>query len=173
MKPNIYNKNKKCIDCGKLISNNAKRCLPCSKKGKLSPTYKHGKWHNTYCIDCGKKLQNYKAKRCKKCYAKWEIGSNNPNWRGGKTYRYCIYCGRKIKGVYAIMCSLCRSEKIKTSKQTIVNHHIYLKENNNKKSLKLTASKHQKLHNNAYRYLVKIRKIDSYIKWFDKEYGLK
>ncbi len=170
----IYSKNKKCIDCNRLISNDANRCKSCSKKGKLSPTYKHGKWKNTYCIDCGKLLKNYKAKRCYKCFSKWEKGEHNPNWKGGKTYRHCIYCGRKIKNLYATMCALCRAEKIKTTKITEVKHHIDLNHNNNKtfNKLKLTSSKHSKLHQRAYEYLVEMGRIRKYIKWFDKKYGL-
>ena len=50
-------------------------------------------------------------------------------------------------------------------------HHIYLDGDNNK-ILMLTGSKHRKLHARAYDYLVEIGKIDNYIKWFDKKYGL-
>jgi len=54
-------------------------------------------------------------------------------------------------------------------------HHIDLNRNNNEESnkLNLTNSKHQKLHRYAYHYLVETGKIDEYIKWFTKKYGLK
>jgi len=57
----------------------------------------------------------------------------------------------------------------------ICKHHIDLvHENNNERNLlKLTNSKHHKLHWGAYEYIVKIGKIKEYIKWFTKEYGLK
>lgn len=50
-------------------------------------------------------------------------------------------------------------------------HHIYL-DGNDEKSLMLISSKHLQLHSKAYGYLVEISKIDDYIKWFDKKYGL-
>jgi len=50
-------------------------------------------------------------------------------------------------------------------------HHIYLKENSAEK-IKIPFKKHIKLHYQAYRYLVEIGKIDNYLKWFDKKYGL-
>ena len=57
----------------------------------------------------------------------------------------------------------------------ICKHHIDLNKDNNKinNKLSLTNSKHIKLHSNAYKYLVRIGKVDNYIKWFDREYGLK
>jgi hypothetical protein len=54
-------------------------------------------------------------------------------------------------------------------------HHIDLNHQNKNKSnlLKLKAAIHRKLHSRAYDYLVKISKIRQYIKWFDKQYGLR
>lgn len=53
-------------------------------------------------------------------------------------------------------------------------HHIDLDKKNIAKEnlLKLTNSKHQKLHRRAYNYLVEINKVDKYLNWFDKKYGL-
>ena len=174
-----YINNKKCMDCNKKITNNAKRCGSCAMKYKIKigkhPTYKHGKWNNTFCIDCGKKLKNYSSQRCPKCFGKWERGDHNPNWKNGKTYRFCKYCGIRIKNTYANMCGLCKNQKIKTSKNTIVKHHLYLKENS-PIILKLTSSKHHKLHSRVYDYLYDRygeKGVDNYIKWFDKKFGLK
>ena len=58
-----YSKNKKCIDCGKLITNKSTRCASCAKKGNKqsgenNPNYKHGRVKgyskNKHCLDCGK-----------------------------------------------------------------------------------------------------------------------
>ncbi len=51
-------------------------------------------------------------------------------------------------------------------------HHIYLDDDDDKKTLMLTSSKHLQLHSKVYEYLVEINKINDYIKWFDKKYGL-
>ncbi len=51
---------------------------------------------------------------------------------------------------------------------SIVNHHIYLKENSDK-TIKLTRSKHRQLHQRAYNYIyVRYGKkgINNYINWF-------
>jgi len=50
-------------------------------------------------------------------------------------------------------------------------HHIYLDEDD-EKTLMLTSSKHLQLHSKAYDYLVKIDKVDGYIRWFDEKYNL-
>ena len=63
------------------------------------------------------------------------------------------------------------SEYIRKRKKALHKHHIYL-DNNDKKTLMLTSSKHLQLHSRAYNYLVKINKVDDYIKWFDKKYNL-
>lgn len=60
----------KCLDCGKEVYRNSKRCRLCADKkhskrmiGKNNPAFKGGL---PYCIDCGKKLTSRKYKRCKK-----------------------------------------------------------------------------------------------------------
>jgi hypothetical protein len=60
----------------------------------------------------------------------------------------------------------------KFNKNSIVKHHIYLKENSNK-VLKLNRSQHIKLHFKVYNYLYELygkNGIDDYIKWFKKNY---
>lgn len=63
----------KCIICNKLLSDKkSKRCLSCSKKDKLNPSYKDGRTKKIkYCIDCNKKVSLSKYKRCKKCSEKY------------------------------------------------------------------------------------------------------
>jgi len=94
---------KKCKDCGKLISKNAKKCRSCSKKGikrslKQRKTIsirtkqamqrpevqikirksRGGKSKINYCPDCGKSI-NYKAKKCRTHAYKGRIYSKEHN----------------------------------------------------------------------------------------------
>jgi len=77
-----------------------KRRLPKTKehKGKISKSLigrlssntsgdKHWHWNGgrPNCIDCGKKVILHKAKRCRDCYRKFSVGTNNSHWRGGIT----------------------------------------------------------------------------------------
>jgi DNA-directed RNA polymerase subunit RPC12/RpoP len=157
-----------CIDCGKLLSrlayyNKYKRCKKCNKKGKLNGMFgkkrpdmiirnklniRKGEQCYNYkggkpkCINCGKKLSNYGYKRCKSCEQKLK-------WRN-------------------------ELNRIRVKADTIVKHHIDLNHKNNKKNniLKITQSKHSKLHLRAYEFLVEKKLIRQYIKWFDKKYKL-
>jgi len=67
------------------------------------------------------------------------------------------------------------SKKAKSRKyngDTIIKHHIYLKENS-KEIIKIAMKSHRQLHSRAYDYIYyKYGKkgIDSYIKWFKKNY---
>lgn len=75
---NFYSKNNRCIDCGKLISNSAKRCSSCKVRGKRNPNFgkkfpKQSKrmkklWKN---IDFRKKMIKIIKKRMK--------GKNHPS----------------------------------------------------------------------------------------------
>lgn len=49
-------------------------------------------------------------------------------------------------------------------------HHIHLI---GKETLSLTSAKHLQLHQRAYNYLVETGKVNDYIEWFDKQFGLK
>jgi len=58
---------------------------------------------------------------------------------------------------------------------TLRKHHIYLIENS-PEIIEISVSKHRQLHARAYSYIYdKYGKegIDDYMKWFDKNYGLK
>jgi hypothetical protein len=78
-----YTKKNHCIDCDKLICNNAKRCQSCETKRKHKLgiitvcNYKGGL---PKCIDCGKELTYYTYKRCSNCWHKFAIGINSPNY---------------------------------------------------------------------------------------------
>lgn len=62
-------------------------------------------------------------------------------------------------------------EHKRNMKNAFHKHHIDLNGNSNR-ILLLTNSKHQQLHIKGYDYLVEINRIDNYIKWFDKKFGL-
>jgi hypothetical protein len=106
---NSYSKNKHC-KCGKLITNNSKRCKKCwiKKLHKLLhkigyPAFIDGrKKDNHYCIKCKRKIHYNlwrKSKICGKCRPKI-TGKKHHNYKHGKTCKnkkyYCIDCGKKI-----------------------------------------------------------------------------
>lgn len=90
----MFKKNKsRCIDCGKEIGRNHKRCRSCHYKytrGKNHPS-----WISGYpkCIDCGKELKSRYAKRCRSCHNKFNIGENNPNYKKKIKLR-CEICNK-------------------------------------------------------------------------------
>lgn len=109
---------------------------------------------------------------------------------GSVDYNKCK-CGRRKRDV-SKSCNRCRMIKwgkskkgIPLSKRHIENikkaikgcqhkHHIDLNDRNNNEVnlLKLTNSRHQKLHWYAYHYLVKvlgIKEVKKYIKWFNNK----
>jgi hypothetical protein len=164
-----------CIKCKSKITygNKTKLCKSCSMKKLFKnptkhPNYKDGRTIIKHYCKCGKEIKNYYNKYCKSCGSKlsWKkgdrqrrtyIGKNNPN-----------FDNHKLKGNKNPMFG-------KNRKNEIVKHHLDLNKKNNKQKnlLKLTQSKHSKLHQRAYEYLVRTKQIRNYIKWFDKKYQLK
>ena len=64
---------------------------------RVAPNYIDGRTiKDTFCCDCGKKLETYTAIRCRKCYYKFAIGNNNPNFKHGNFK--CIDCGKELNG---------------------------------------------------------------------------
>lgn len=95
-----------CIDCGKEIYYDAKRCKSCSKKGRRNPVYKDGRTlKQYYCVDCGKELNGYTSKRCLLCSNK---GRNNPAYIEGKSLKkyYCMDCEKELS-IGAKRCASC------------------------------------------------------------------
>lgn len=85
------------------------------------------------------------------------------------------FCSRKCVGIWSRI-DMKRREKIrKTVSNQIIGHHIDANQKNNNISnkLRINAIKHRQLHEFAYHYLVELGRIDEYIKWFSKKYGLK
>lgn len=63
---------------------------------RFAPNYIDGRTiKEVFCSDCNKKLSTYTAKRCRKCYYKFSIGKNNPNFRHG--WFKCPDCGKELK----------------------------------------------------------------------------
>jgi hypothetical protein len=150
-----------CIDCHKKLNKkahlfNTKRCHGCDIKhrhkkgmqiGKNSNLYKDGRMKEIFhCKECGKNIW-YKRIRCKSCSSKYlnktgKIGfkqghNSTIRGKGSKKYLICV-------------------------------HHLDLNKSNNKEKNKflMTCPLHSKLHNRAYKYLVKLGLIENYIKWF-------
>ena len=133
------------------------------------------------CTKCNK-LISYKAKSglCKKCC---RLEKLHHGYKNGKRCRYkkhyCTKCKKRILCISKLCKSCARIGKnnsmYKMDKNTIIKHHIYLRENGSR-ILKLSRSKHAKLHNRAYEYIYNAygkRGILNYIQWFNKKYGLK
>lgn len=163
MKKYIGIKIKFCKDCGKKLNHkahlfNTKRCHSCDlnyrhKKGKQigkdNNLYIDGRMNKKfYCKDCGKRIW-YKRIRCRTCRSKYLYKIGKIGFQKGHDFTV------RGKG---------------SRKYTICEHHIDLSHKNNSKTnkMKLIYPIHSKLHNRAYKYLVKIGLIKQYIKWFLK-----
>lgn len=137
-------KNNFCINCKRKISKYATRCIICRNKYiaenfiknkkrsiqfklKISKFMKqllknpqnHPNWRggislNKKCIDCEKKLNNYKSKRCKKCYNHYmkSIFKNNKNpmYIDGRTLKKhrCKNCSKKISYTSYLNSKICK-----------------------------------------------------------------
>lgn len=165
--------NNKCLDCGKNIKRQTIRCNKCENKHHSKVMKAKNNNHKPSCLTCGKRI-NYNSKYCKKCFIKLH------------TY-YCIDCKIKLSTKNAKRCWKCYVKfsqipennpafgRINLTGKTIIQHHIDLNPKNNIKrnKLKLTQSVHMKLHQRAYKFLVKTGQIDNYLKWFFKNLEIK
>lgn len=181
----------RCKTCGKIIHKHTVlygngECKSCCQKGNKSYLYKDGRASKeNHCLDCDILLSDYRIKRCKDCkgehYSKTFSGENSPTYKGGMPR--CPICNRRLSAKKAKYCSNCigstkrglNNSNAKANKNTLHRHHVDLNHKNTKKSniIILTASKHMKIHAKAYNYLVETGQITTYIKWFDKNFGLK
>jgi hypothetical protein len=106
-------------------------------------------------------------------------GKKNPAYKDGyfSKKRYCKVCNKELTMTGRRKWYYCNKHKFTERKiwnkgKKIGNlyntHHKDANESNNRKSNKMImkAKIHMKLHRLAYLYLVKIGKIDSYLKWF-------
>ena len=93
-----------CIDCGKQVSKSKyKRCQKCMGISKRKPKIIR------FCKDCNKQITSgSKLGRCKKCNQKWQVGENNPNWKGENRIKYfCIDCGNEVSTKNIKRCTYC------------------------------------------------------------------
>jgi hypothetical protein len=166
-----YDKNKRCVDCGRRIDDRAKRCVRCfhiyrkglpgnrrgailpqklkdkisiSLRGKKNPSYKDGRCSKLY--------------RCKRCHM--------------PIHMYTYLHGRKL-------CQSCskigRHNPMNYRKTNTLKHHIYKKENGCE-TVTLTDRVHSKLHSRAYDFVYEQygeEGIRQYFKWFYKKFGIK
>jgi len=156
-------KSKYCINCGCELNKkahlfNTKRCHSCDLKyrhrkgkqiGKNNNLYKDGRMNKKfYCKDCGKRIW-YKRIRCQSCRSKYLNKIGKIGFKHGHNFTI------RGKG---------------SKKRMICEHHIDLNHKNDSKSnkIRLIYPIHSKMHNRAYKYLVKIGLIKQYIKYFLK-----
>lgn len=171
-----YLKNKKCIDCGKQLSNYyAKRC----QKHAAIESLKTRKIVHLI----GSKNGMFGKKRPDLILFNKKInkkGKNNGNYKHGNTLikQKCKICGKRISDWRRKFCKECWYRIHKHRKNMINKHHIDLNTKNNNKDnlLCLTGSLHQSLHRLVYHYLLEkfgIEEMKNYIKWFAKKKGIK
>lgn len=129
-------------------------------KIRNSKYHKNLKGQNNPNFGNGDKLKGNKnptkREEVRKKISKWrkinQFGNKNPMF--GKKHKFIT------------------KQKMRT---TLRKHHIYLIENS-PEIIEISVSKHRQLHARAYSYIYdKYGKegIDDYMKWFDKNYGLK
>ncbi len=153
----------KCIDCEKKISKEAERCNSCANKdernamfGVRSPNYEDGRTNQQYfCIGCDKKITYqgvlYGSGRCRGC-------SNSIVKKGTRAWN------KNIKNSTGK-----RSKEI--NKNTIIKHHIYLKEND-KETIEIKQGLHRSLHWKGYEYIIKLGLIKDYLEKFMVKYDI-
>ena len=121
------------------------------RSGTKHPSYIDGRTLGKHhCIDCRKEISKYTAKRCKSC-------SNKEKWNkpGLKDLM-------RRKGI-----ERWQNPEFREMMKNIPHKHHIDSDGNEDRVLYLSNSRHRKLHENAYDYLVEIGKIDDYIKWFN------
>ena len=131
-------------ECGIKIRSASEAALNKNIIGKNNPNWKGGR--KSYCKNC-KKPNTFRCQLCMKCANQKRIGKNHPRWNPKRHNKK--YYGKDI-----------------------IDHHIYLKENSDE-TMKLNKADHRKLHARAYDYLVNIKQVNKYIKWFIRKYKIK
>ncbi len=113
-----------CDKCGKIREPKKQSyrnlCKPCSKQGKLSGRYKHGKYCKNkikYCVDCNK-IISQNAKRCRSCAMKEFLKDPRNNGMFGKPSPHG-------KGAYYKQSWMRSSWEIKYAQYCIKNHIKY------------------------------------------------
>jgi hypothetical protein len=77
----------------------------------------HGKSQKSkkyYCKECGVQVSDYRKNYCTKCF---QLGSRNPQYKGGTTKYFCKYCNAEISYVSAKykngLCLICGNKERK------------------------------------------------------------
>lgn len=101
-------KNYYCNLCNKKISISSAlygnhTCKKCAAKEKAKQFIKH-----YYCKDCGKEISTIYAKRCWKCWIKFNKEVNNSNYKGGLPK--CIDCSNKVRDRRSKRCKKCNNK---------------------------------------------------------------
>lgn len=151
----------------------SKRLKKFNIKAKSVSEYMIG---NKHCKS-GKEHHNWKEEKHKIYYCN-EKNCNNKityySWKKGSGR--CRSCANRFKEPSKGMLGKKHSkETLDKLRNCDCKHHIYLKENSNKKII-LNKKKHMVLHFKAYEYLYEKygkKGINNYIEWFDKKYKLK
>lgn len=147
------------------------------------------------CHSCAGKISIHKSDcKCGICRDKSGdnnpmFGVKSPNFLDGRTIKiyYCSICKKEISyqsGLYGLgKCNSCnqkgRTRKawnkgligmsgkrlIELNKNTIINHHIDLKENSNR-ILQMPQGQHRRLHWKSYNYVVSLGLVQDYLKGF-------
>ncbi len=164
-------KYKKYCKCGKIISPVSIKCKVC--EGKSRPLHKNFK--NTGKTQFKKNHTPWnKSKKMTQRYCenirKSKTGIKNPNYgkprsQGFKEKMKKIMTGQKRPNISKAM-------KGKYNANSIIKHHIYLKENSDK-TIKMTRKDHRKLHSRAYDYIYYIygkKGIKNFLNWFQNTY---
>ena len=172
---NYWSQNK-CKDCGKLITNYAKRCRSCRGKSKkhlrlLKKNFKnnkgriiHGKlMKDYYCKICNKKVTRhagvYGQSTCPSCSSRKR---SLTMWKNPKI-RIKLLKGLKIA-------QKINNKKYKNRINLLNKHHIFLDKNLD--FIMLPQGIHIKLHGQSYRILVETNLIEKYFKWFQKKFKI-
>jgi len=144
----------------------------CSSKCRKIYWKKHGKYQIHTCKLCHKKFKFHPGSS-KGIFCSLKCKKTNDRIFGfsKETIHKMELAAQKIikKRTPAEYLEMCKRNRITAKKRTKTDkHHIDLNKKNNRKSniLILLAKEHHSLHARAYNYLVKIRKVRDYIKWF-------
>lgn len=127
-----YLKSNYCIDCGKSISDNAKRCMSCASKKlrhsekskrKMRDAHKGKKLSEEHKGKIGESGKGKVVSRIgRERISKAKIGEKNPQWKGGKPR--CIDCGKLLVNYRAKRCKTCFGKEY--SKHYVKeNHHCW------------------------------------------------
>jgi hypothetical protein len=177
-----FYKSKYCINCYKFIRKQNSKKYFCKCGNEITRSSKSG-----LCKSCSQRKQNFKpywtGDTNKNITIKHHIDGNKKNnkesnflkiaqgkhrslhWRG---YEYLVEIGL----IYDYLKDFCLKYEIVDTKDKIdgkVVHHIDCsRENNNEDNFMYLKDKkiHNKLHQEAYLYLVRINRVNDYISWF-------